>query len=256
MIRVETASMCYPIAKRYRDWLLHPWRPRRLAEALRDVDLTIEAGEHVALVGPNGAGKTTLLKLLGGLLYPTRGAVRVDGLDTASHNLHARRRIGLVINEERSFYWRLSGSQNLEFFGALENLRGRALEGRITALLDLVGLAGAADQRVAEYSSGMRQRLAIARGMLADPDVLLLDEPTRSLDPLGAIEIRRLIGGGIHQERSRTLVVATNQIADVSELCERLLLIHGGQIRVEAAVEGKSEAEIGELYRQGLGELP
>ena len=255
MINVEAVNMQYPIPKRYREYLLHPLRPLRRVEALNRVDLEIDDGDCVALVGPNGAGKTTLLKLLGGLLYPTRGVVKIDGLDTVRHNLSARRKVGLVINEERSFYWRLTGAENLEFFGVLDNLRGSSLRDRIAALLELVGLASAADKRVSGYSSGMRQRLAIARGLLADPEVLLLDEPTRSLDPLGADEIRRLIAGKIHTEKKRTLVVATNQLVDVVDLCTRLLVIHRGGIVSSTRVAKNTAEEITELYRQAVEEV-
>jgi ABC-2 type transport system ATP-binding protein len=168
MISVAVTLMSYPVPRRYRELLLRPLRPRAENDALRDVRLDIEDGESVALVGPNGAGKTTLLKLLGGLLYPTAGTVQVGGLDTVRENLALRRLVGLVINKERSFYWRLPGCENLEFFGVLENLEGAALRSRIEALLGRVGLSQAAHRRVSDYSSGMRQRLAIARGLLAD----------------------------------------------------------------------------------------
>ena len=209
MISAEAVTMQYPIPKRLREYLFHPFRPLRRVEALSEVNVQIEEHDCVALVGPNGAGKTTLLKLLGGLLYPTFGSVKVSGVDTTLDNLAARRRVGLVINEERSFYWRLTGIENLEFFGVLDNIRGQELKRRIASLLDLVGLTKAGDKRVSDYSSGMRQRLAIARGLMANPEVLLLDEPTRSLDPLGAQAIRRLISGEVHAEKPRVLVVTT-----------------------------------------------
>lgn len=255
MITAHAATMQYPVPKRYREYLFHPLRPPRRVQALSEVDLQIDNGACVALVGPNGAGKTTLLKLLGGLLYPTTGSVRIDGLDTVEHNLSARRKVGLVINEDRSFYWRLTGIENLEFFGTLDNLHGSELRERTAVLLKLVGLAAAGDKRVSDYSSGMRQRLAIARGLLVDPEVLLLDEPTRSLDPLGAREIRRLISGEIHAERTRTIVVATNQLADVSDLCDRLLMIHHGSIVRSSQVTQSTEQEITELYQQTMHPL-
>lgn len=257
MISVEDATMRYPVPKRWREYLLHPLRPAPRVMALEDVNVEIERGDSVALVGPNGAGKTTLLKLLGGLLYPTEGSVLIDGYDTVHHNLLARQKVGLVINEDRSFYWRLSGAQNLQFFGVLEDLFGEALHERIAEVLELVGLGHAGEKRVSDYSSGMRQRLAIARGLLADPEVLLLDEPTRSLDPVGARDIRRLISDGLHAQGGiRILVVTTNQIADVIGLCDRILVIHSNGIARAMRVEGRSETEITELYQQTVEEVP
>lgn len=250
MISVREASMYYLVPKRYREYLLHPFRPRRRVLAIEGVDLDIDAGDRVALVGPNGAGKTTLLKLLGGLLYPTHGTVRLDGRDTVRHTLAVRRKVGYVINEDRSFYWRLTGLQNLEFFGLLDNLHGQALRDRIAFLLPIVGLAGAGDKRVSDYSSGMRQRLAIARGLLTDPEILLLDEPTRSLDPLGANEIRQLISEQCRTEKARTLVMATNQFEDVNDICNRLVFINHHKIIRSIRVEGTVGEEIMDLYRQ------
>jgi ABC-2 type transport system ATP-binding protein len=252
MISVSVSRMAYPVPKRYRELLRHPLRPRRWIEALRDVELRIKEGERVAIVGPNGAGKTTLLKLLGGLLYPTSGRIEIDGVDTVEQNLLVRRSVGVVINEERSFYWRLTGLENLEFFGVLENLGGPSLRSRMDRLLALVGLSEAADRRVSDYSSGMRQRLAIARGLLTDPKILLLDEPTRSLDPAGAREIRKLVLGEIHAKRCRTVVVATNRFDDVTELCDRLVMIHRGTVVRSVDVGNWSEQSIASLYHTAV----
>ena len=174
MISLREATMMYPVPKRYREYLMHPFRSRRRVLALARIGLDIQMGDCLGLLGPNGAGKTTLLKLIGGLLYPTSGVVLIDGFDTAKKNSYARRKISFVINEERSFYWRLTAVQNLEFFGVLDNLSGDTLKRRIASLLEIVGLENAGAKRVSDYSSGMKQRLAIARAMLADPDVLLL----------------------------------------------------------------------------------
>lgn len=251
MIEVHRASMSYPVTRRYREYLLHPFRPRSRADALHDIELRVDPGTRLALVGPNGAGKTSLLKMIGGLLYPTTGGVRIAGIDTVDDNAEVRRRVGLVVNEERSFYWRLTGAQNLEFFGVLENLHGKPLRRRIVELLEMVGLAAAGDRRVSDYSSGMKQRLAIARGLLSDPRVLLLDEPTRSLDILGSVEIRQLIAEQL-SGHDRTLVVATNRIEDVLDLCDRLVIIRRGRIADDVELADADADLVLTTYRRAV----
>ncbi len=162
--------------------------------------IEVEKGDRIAVMGPNGAGKTTLLKLIGGLLLPTAGDIVVNGFSTVHHNSAARKSVGFVLNEERSFFWRLTAAQNLEFFGALDNLWGADLRDRIRELIPLVGLEEAADKPISAYSSGMKQRLALARGLIAEPEVLILDEPTRALDPVACDELIELILSRIYQE--------------------------------------------------------
>jgi ABC-2 type transport system ATP-binding protein len=229
MISLRNVTMKYPLTKRYRQLLFSPFR-RIYVTALSDVSLAIMAGERVGILGPNGAGKTTLLKIIAGLLYPLAGTAEVGGYDTRGENHAVRRRVGFVLNEERSFYWRLTGLQNLEFFGALDNLSGQKLQRRTIGLLELVGLKDAAKVRVSDYSCGMRQRLAIARGLLAEPEVLILDEPTKSLDPLGAASLRSLISREIHPGFGKTLIIATHQTEEAEELCDRIGILLQGRL--------------------------
>ena len=230
LISVRDVSMQFPIAKRYRELLLHPLRPRRASVALTNVNLQIEKGDRVAVMGPNGAGKTTLLKLIGGLLLPSEGNILVNGFDTLRHSQEARKSVGFVLNEERSFFWRLTAVQNLEFFGALDNLWGADLRQRIAELIDVVGLAQSAGKPVSSFSSGMKQRLALARGLIAEPEVLILDEPTRALDPVATEELTELILGRIHQGSRKTLLIATHSMEDVKKLCNKILIVSHGQV--------------------------
>jgi len=230
MISVTDVTMRYPVPKRYVDLLMHPFK-NKWNTALRDLTLSIATGDCIALLGPNGAGKTTLLRLIGGLIYPTSGSVEINGFDTETHNLEVRRSVGFVMNEERSFYWRLTGVQNLEFFGALDNIGRQELRGRISKLLQLVGLGNDGDKRVAHYSTGMRQRLGIARGLLCEPEILLLDEPTRSLDPVGADDLHELISNHLHARRNKTLIIATHDIQEAELLCNRVCCIFRGKVR-------------------------
>jgi ABC-type methionine transport system ATPase subunit len=151
--------------------------------ALDGLDLEVGRGRVFCLLGPNGAGKTTLIKVLATLVLPDGGRASVAGYDVALEPGPAKNAVGYAVSDERSFYWRLTGRQNLEFFGALYGLGGPARDRRIDELLRLAGLEEAADLRFNGYSTGMRQMLAFARALLADAAILLVDEPTRSLDP-------------------------------------------------------------------------
>lgn len=231
IISVRDVTMSFPIAKRYRELALHPLRPRRTSTALAGVTLEIEEGDRIAVLGPNGAGKTTLLKLIGGLLLPTKGDIVVNGFSTLNHNSAARKSVGFVLNEERSFFWQLSGVQNLEFFGALDNFWGVDLRTRIGELISLVGLEDTADKPIAAYSSGMKQRLALARGLIVEPEVLILDEPTRALDPLACDEFLDLILGRIHKNSRKTLLIATHRLEEAVKLCNKVLVIDRGRLK-------------------------
>jgi ABC-2 type transport system ATP-binding protein len=254
LISVRDVSMRFPIAKRYRELLLHPLRPRRTCVALTNVNLQIEKGDRVAVMGPNGAGKTTLLKLIGGLLLPSEGNILVNGFDTLRHSQEARKSVGFMLNEERSFFWRLTAVQNLEFFGALDNLWGADLRRRIDELIDVVGLAQTADKPVSSFSSGMKQRLALARGLIAEPEVLILDEPTRALDPVATEELTELILGRIHKGSRKTLLIATHSIEDVKKLCNKILIVNHGQVMGFEPISDLAAKDISPLqyYRRSV----
>jgi ABC-2 type transport system ATP-binding protein len=231
VISIRDVTMRFPIAKRYREWLISPFSPRRVCTALTHATLAVQAGDRIAVMGPNGAGKTTLLKLIGGLLLPTEGEIAVNGFSTLHDNAAARRSVGFIFNEERSFFWRLSGVQNLEFFGALDNLSGAHLHDRIRYLIDLVGLKEAGDRLVSGYSSGMKQRLALARVLIAEPDVLILDEPTRALDPIACDEMVDLIMARIYHNSSKTMLIATHRLEEAMTLCNKVMIIDGGRVK-------------------------
>jgi ABC-2 type transport system ATP-binding protein len=236
------------VSKRYRDWRL--FRRRRDAArsgtaALTDVSFAIGQGETVGLLGPNGAGKTTLLKIIATLLYVSSGRVLIHGRDVQDDPLAARRLIGLVTSDERSFYWRLTGRQNLTFFAALYRLPSRSIADRVAMLLEVTRLADAADRPFHTYSSGMKQRLAIARGFLADPRIVLYDEPTRSLDPLSAFHIREWIAASHTHSPNTTHLIATNQLREAEELCGRVLIINRG-----TAIASGTITQIREQWRR------
>lgn len=196
--------------------------------ALAGVDLTIAAGEVHGLLGPNGAGKTTLCKILSTVLLPTSGAARVRGHDVVRDTKAVRRMIGIVFGGERGLYTRLTARQNVAFWGALYGMRGRRLRRRVDELLERMGLTERANHRVEGFSRGMKQRLHLARGLVGDPRVVLLDEPTTGMDPVAAREFRTLVGE--LRAEGRTVLLTTHDMAEAETLCDRVTLIDGGRL--------------------------
>ncbi len=211
----------------FADLLRGRLRGRRL-EALRPLDLEVMPGEVLAVVGKNGAGKSTLLRLVAGLLLPDSGSLKVLGEEMAMAGMKQRRRACYVGGDERSFSWRLTGAQNLEFFAALHGLDRVAAAERAGQTLEQVGLEEDSDRPVREYSTGMRQRLALARGLLGDPELMLLDEPTRGVDPGAAIELRAFLSEQVLGD-GRTALLATNDPGEAKAMCKRALLLEGGR---------------------------
>jgi len=208
-------------------------RKREPVTALDGVSLTIPVGEVHGLLGPNGAGKTTLVKILSTVLLPTSGKASVLGHDVVEEARAVRPQIGIVFGGERGLYWRLSGRQNLEYWGALYKLSRAEIRERTERLLDRVGLTDRADERVETYSRGMKQRLHLARGLMGDAKVLFLDEPTTGMDPLAAREFRALITE--LRGEGRTILLATHDMAEAEALCDRVTLIdHGAIIATES----------------------
>jgi ABC-2 type transport system ATP-binding protein len=215
-------------------WLRHRGRlPRRFA--LEDVSLNIRSRSLFGLLGPNGAGKTTMLKLLATLSLPDRGGIVIDDIDASQSPDAVKARIGLCTSEERSFYYRLTGRQNLEFFGALAGLRGAQRATRIAHVADLVDLSGSLDRHFAGYSSGMRVRLALARALLADPEILLLDEPTRGVDPIHADAVRKLMRDELVQRRGKTVVLTTNLLEEAWAVCDEVAILSQGRLVAQGA---------------------
>src|ERR671937_1170523 len=195
-------------------------------EAVRGISFAIEEGELFGLLGPNGAGKTTTIKMLITLLIPTSGRASVLGYDVVKDAREVRKRIGYVFGGERGLYDRLSALDNLRYFAELYRVPAAKRSARIDALLDLVELKGRERERVETYSRGMKQRLHIARGLLHDPELLFLDEPTIGLDPLGARELRDTIAN-LHQA-GKTILLTTHYMYEADALCQRIAVIANG----------------------------
>jgi ABC-2 type transport system ATP-binding protein len=197
-------------------------------EAVRGVSFEVADGELFGLLGPNGAGKTTTIKMLITLLLPTAGEARVLGLDVVRDAREVRKRIGYVFGGDRGLYERLSGLDNLRYFAELYGVTGRRQRERIDEVLELVGLRGREKERVEGYSRGMRQRLHIARGIIHDPRVVFLDEPTIGVDPVGARELRSTINSLVAS--GTTVLLTTHYMFEADTLCDRVAVIAKGQI--------------------------
>jgi ABC-2 type transport system ATP-binding protein len=229
-ISIQNLSKTYPVPfKRLRTFFRRP--AKEPVEALRNVSFEVQTGEIFGLIGRNGAGKTTLTKIVATLVQPTTGTVSVRGHDSVNQDEQVRPQIGLATAEERSFYWRLSAEQNLLFFARLHGIADRAAKQRIKDLFAKLELEELARRRFGELSTGNKQRLAVARAMLASPPVLLLDEPTRSLDPLAAERMRDMIRSLAQQYPPATILFTSHNLAEVETLCARVAIISRGEIR-------------------------
>jgi ABC-2 type transport system ATP-binding protein len=198
--------------------------------ALDRVSVEIPAGQLFGLLGPNGAGKTTLIKVLVTLLLPSSGTARVAGLDVVSDARRIRERIAVVSGGETSGYGLLTLTEQLWMFAQLHGIPSRVAKRRIAELLERVGLAYAADRRVSALSTGMRQKMYLVRGLLSDPDVLFLDEPTVGLDVNAARDIRGLVKEWVAERPGRTILLTTHYLAEAEELCDRIAIIQSGRI--------------------------
>ena len=219
----------YPVLRGFRALTRSPFtRPR--VPALVDVSLEVAPGEVMGLLGSNGAGKTTLMEILATLLLPDSGSAAVCGYDVVRDAPRVRTLIGYAPSDTDTLYPRLTGVANLRFFALLRDVEPERIPSRTDELFDLVGLSRAQDNRFERYSDGMKARLSLARALLADPPVLLLDEPTRSLDPLLQIEIRRFMRDTLAKRLGKTLLLVTHSLAEAAAVCDRVAILHGGRV--------------------------
>jgi ABC-2 type transport system ATP-binding protein len=196
--------------------------------AVDGVDLVVEPGEIFGLLGPNGAGKTTTMKMLATLLIPTSGTIRVLGIDPLARPREVRARLGAMLSGERSLYWKLTGRENLEYFAALYHVPPAESKARIANVLAAVKLTDRADDYVERYSTGMRQRLALARALLPDPPLVVLDEPTVGLDPQASRDLRDRVRE--LKAQGRTVLLTTHYMEEADQLCDRVAIIDHGRI--------------------------
>ncbi|HKW78045.1 MAG TPA: ABC transporter ATP-binding protein [Candidatus Limnocylindria bacterium] len=225
---------------------------RQRFTAVDAIDLTVDVGEIFGVLGPNGAGKTTTMKMLATLLEPTSGEARVFGIDVSAHPREVRGRIGAMLSGERSLYWKLTGRENLEYFAALYHVPPRETRSRIAGVLSAVSLGDRADDYVERYSTGMRQRLALARALLPDPPLLLLDEPTVGLDPQASRDLRDRVRE--LKRAGRTVLLTTHYMEEADQLCDRVAIIdHGRIVALDAPAALKRTIRAEEVVRLEVG---
>jgi len=225
------------------------WRGKERAEptfALRDICLRVAAGSVAALLGPNGSGKTTLLRLISTMLLPDLGEVLVHCADTRRDPQTVRTLVGFAVAGERSFFPRLTARENLDFFAALDNVHPRVRPERIEILLARTGLLDASDSLVMHFSAGMYQKLAIARALMKRPAVILLDEPTRSLDPVATTDVwdlfRELCADGT------TLVIASHNFEEVATVADSVVVLQRGEVKIHERTTGFKVQDVRKLY--------
>jgi ABC-2 type transport system ATP-binding protein len=197
--------------------------------AVDGVNLSIQSGSVLAILGPNGAGKSTLLRILAGLALPSAGDAKICGLDVVQGEARAKGLVGLSLGDDRSLYARLSGRRNLEFFAALHGLSRHEARQHIDELGNVLEIP--LDQSVQASSSGIRQRILIARALLHDPAVLLLDEPTKSLDPASAQGLRGFIRERLARHLGKTVLIATHNLPEAELLGDEIAIMKRGRIR-------------------------
>ena len=236
--------------------LLPLTKGRTCVKALDGVSFSVQAGEIFGVLGPNGSGKTTLMKILSTIILPASGEIRVGGFDIYTDADKIRGLIGLAAGSERSFYYRLTGEQNLRFFAAAQGMKPRTARERISDLLDCFGLGDAGDKMYMTYSTGMRRKLLITRALLHNPSIILLDEPTASLDPISAKNLRELIKE-LNRE-GKTIVLSTHYLQEAEELCQNVILLKQGCViasgRPQDLVSSIGQGDILKLTVQGFDE--
>ena len=231
------------------------FRKKHVVRAVDRVHIKIKRGEVFGLLGPNGAGKTTLIKMLSTLIIPTRGKAYIDGYEIVKNGEKVRRIIGLVTGEERSFYWRLSGRENIKFFGTLYNMKSKEIQKKVDYLVELLDMKEYIDMRFDEYSTGMKQHLAIARCLLCDAKVLFMDEPTKSLDYPSASKLRQFIKERLVNQEKKTVLFTTHILQEAADFADRIALMDRGSVRACGTVSelkakiDNPEATIEEIFK-------
>ena len=238
---IETRNL----SKIYRDF----WG-RKKVHALKSLDIEVKKGEIFGLLGPNGSGKSTTIKLILGLLFPTSGRVLVFDKDASETSKNER--IG-YLPEESYLYKFLSAEETLDFYGRLFDMSAADRKQRVEELIKLVGLSGARHRQLREYSKGMTRRVGLAQALINDPDLIMLDEPTTGLDPIGTREMKDLILA--LRDQGKTILLCSHQLADVQDVCDRVAILHQGELKELGKVSDLLKVQdVTEVHATGLND--
>ncbi len=229
-VSIQNLTKSYTLRRHFQKLDNSPFAAIKDEYVLRGVNLEVYEGEVLGLLGQNGAGKTTLIEILSTLLLPTAGQAFVSGHNVVRQASQVRRVISYCAAASENFYPRISARRNLEFFALLNDLSPRVARERIEVALEQVGLSLKGDVPYQRYSDGMKQELALARALLTNPAVMLLDEPTRSLDPLLQAGIRKLLRRLLVEQLGKTVLLVTHSLAEAEQVCDRVAILHRGQI--------------------------
>lgn len=254
IVRIEGLTKAFPIRRDWSAVLRRPFQSSERVTVVNDVSFDVGTAEFFGLLGANGAGKSTLFKMLGTQLLPDRGSATVAGYDVVARPHDVRKLLTPVVADERSLNWRLDARQNLELFAALYGVERAEVTKRIDTLLETVELHETGTKMVGTFSSGMKQRLLIARALLPQPRVLLLDEPTRSLDPVSARRFRRFLQEEIAGRQQCTVLLATHNAEEAFELCNRVAVLDRGRLLAVGRVEELMGEVRDDRYHISIGE--
>ncbi len=233
------------LQKVYRDF----WG-RQKVRALKSLDLEIHRGELFGLLGPNGSGKTTTIKLILGLLFPTEGEVTVFG--RSATDVRKNERIG-YLPEESYLYRFLNAEETLDFYGRLFNIPGKERRKRVDELIKMVRIEGARRRQLKEYSKGMARRIGLAQALINDPELIILDEPTTGLDPIGVREMKDMILR--LREQGKTILMCSHRLDDVQDVCDRIAILHQGELKELGRVDSLLKvADVTEIRATGLSD--
>ena len=226
ILKVEHITKDFTPPLSFRELLSLNLKGRSSTRALEDLSFLLERGKILGILGPNGAGKTTLLKIIATLILPDKGTISINGSQLEEE---IKASVGLVLDEERSFYWRISGRENLEFFAALYGLSPKTAKARIDELLELFEVDYAL-KRFDSYSTGMKKRFALMRALLHNPELLLLDEPTKSLDYTGGLNLRSFIKETLVKEKGKAVIFTTHQMEEALDFADLVMILHKGRL--------------------------
>ena len=230
VIEVKNIEKSFKLNRPLIKQLFTPFSHRKKFYALKNISFSIEAGQILALIGANGSGKTTMIRIIADLLLAEKGNVNLVGQDIKSSGCLIRKKIGYVSSDERSFFWRLTGKENLKFFGCLYGLPRGLLEKRINSCLAEFDFEKESQKLFGDYSAGMRKKLSVIRALLHQPQILLLDEVTNSLDPESAEKIKSIIRKYISAASSRAAIWSTHRLEELNQLSDQVLMITQGRV--------------------------